>query len=164
MRLRAGAFSMCCFRSIGAHSYFLRMPVPGMPTMAMPKSPMGGPTGPGASPAMSPGAGAGAEAAAQADVKATIPILMKAANALPVGDKARQALLRAVMALEAHFGKSANEDLTPAAAQRIGAAAKPGGGLQGHNMPPPGLMLGGPAPGGGMGGPPGMGGLGGLGG
>ena len=77
---------------------------------------------------------------------------MKAANNLPVGDKARQALLRAVMALEAHFGKSGQEDLTPAAGQRIAAAAKPGAGLQGHNMPPPGLQLAGPAPMGGMGG------------
>ena len=130
--------------------------------MAMPKSPMGGPTGPGTSPAMSPGAGAGAQAAAQADVKATIPVLMKAANALPVGDKARQALWRAVMALEAHYGKTNDEDHTQAAGQRIAAAAKPGMGLQGHNMPPPGLQLGGPAPGG-MGGggggmPPGLGG------
>lgn len=115
-----------------------------MPQMALPKSPLGGPTGPGTSPATSPGSGAGAEAAAMADVKATIPILMKAANALPIGDKARQALMRAVMALEAHFGKSQGDDLTAAAGQRIAAAAKPGSGLQGHNMPPPGLMLGGP--------------------
>lgn len=116
------------------------------PQMALPKSPAGGPAGPGATPALTPGSGAGDEAAAMADVKATIPILMKAANRLPIGDKARQALMRAVMALEAHFGKSNMDDLTGAAAQRIGAAAKSGAGLQGHNMPPPGLQLGGPAP------------------
>src|SRR5215469_3629193 len=125
------------------------------PRMAMPKSPLGGPTGPGTSSATSPGSGAGHEAAAMADVKATIPILMKAASGLPVGDKARQALLRAVMALETHFGKSEMNDLTGAAADRIGAAAKSGAGLQGHNMPPPGMMLGGPSPAGGPWGPPG---------
>jgi hypothetical protein len=131
---------------------------PGKP---LPKSPFGGPAGPGATPAMSPGGGAGNEAAAIADIKSTIPILMKSANVFPVGDKRRQALLRSVMALEANFGKSDTDDLTAAAAQRIGAAAKPGSGLQGHNMPPPGIALGGPSPmpgmgggqGGGMGGP-----------
>jgi hypothetical protein len=90
-----------------------------------------------------------------ADIKATIPILMKSANSFPVGDKRRQALLRAVMALEANFGKSEQADLTDAAAQRIGAAARPGGGLAGHNAPPPGLNLGGPAPAA----PPQMGGM-----
>jgi hypothetical protein len=108
---------------------------------------------------MSPGGGAGHEAAAIADIKSTIPILMKSANVFPVGDKRRQALLRSVMALEANFGKSDTDDLTGAAAQRIGNAAKSGQGLQGHNMPPPGIMLGGPAPT--MGGAPGMGGGGG---
>jgi hypothetical protein len=131
---------------------------PGRP---MPKSPFGGPGGPGASPALSPGGGAGNEAAVIADIKSTIPLLMKSANNFPVGDKRRQALLRAVMALEANFGKSDTDDLTGAAAQRIGAAAKSGQGLQGHNMPPPGIALGGPSPmmggGGGMGAPGGMG-------
>jgi hypothetical protein len=122
---------------------------PGRP---MPKSPFAGPAGPGASPALSPGAGAGHEAAAVADIKSTIPLLMKNVNNFPVGDKRRQALLRAVMSLEANFGKSDTDDLTGAAAQRITAAAKPGGGLQGHNMPPPGIQLGGPMPMGGMGG------------
>ena len=118
----------------------------GAPVMALPKSPMGGPTGPGTSPALSPGAGAGHEAAAMADIKAVIPILLKAINNFPVGDKRRQALMQSVTRLEANFGKSAEDDITPAATARIAAAAKPGGGLQGHNMPPPGLMLGGPAP------------------
>lgn len=139
------------------------MPLPGgMPQMApsptMPKSPFGGPTGPGTSPALSPGSGAGHEAAAQADIKAVIPMLTKNLNAFPIGDKRRQALMRAVTALEAHFGKSENDDLTGAAVQRMGAAAKSGQGLQGHNMPPPGIMLGGPSPVPGIGGgapPPG---------
>ena len=85
---------------------------------------------------------------------------MKSANSFPVGDKRRQALLRAVMALEANFGKSDTDDLTGAAAQRITAAAKSGQGLQGHNRPPPGIMLGGPSPAGGMGGMGGGGGMG----
>jgi hypothetical protein len=102
---------------------------------------------------MSPGSGAGHEAAAMADIKAVIPILMKSVNAFPVGDKRRQALMQSVLRLEANFGKSENDDLTGAAADRIGAAAKSGMGLQGHNAPP-GMVPGGPAPmpGGGMGG------------
>lgn len=107
---------------------------------------------------MAPGKGAGHEAAAMADIKATIPILTKSLNSFPIGDKRRQALMRAVTALEAHFGKSEMDDLTGAAAERIAGAAKGGQGLTGHNMPPPGLMLGGPSP---MGAPPGMGGGGG---
>jgi hypothetical protein len=126
---------------------------------AMPKSPFGGPTGPGASPALAPGAGAGHQAAAMAQVKAMIPGLMKAANMLPVGDKARQALLRAVMALEAHFGKAGDEDVTPSAIQQMAAAAKPGSQMgAGPSMPPPGMSMGGPSPmaGGPPGGPGGM--------
>jgi hypothetical protein len=116
------------------------------PGMAMPKSPFGGPSGPGTSPALSPGQGAGHEAAAIADIKACIPTLLKSLNAFKIGDKRRLALQQAVTRLESNFGQSQDEDLTPAAAQRIGAAAKPGGGLAGHNMPPPGILLGGPSP------------------
>jgi hypothetical protein len=137
---------------------------PGKP---LPKSPFGGPAGPGATPALAPGGGAGNEAAAMADIKSTIPILLKAVNNFAIGDKRRGALLNAVRALEANFGKSDMDDLTGAAAQRIGAAAKSGQGLQGHNMPSPGIALGGPSPmpgmGGGMGGGGGMGAPGGAG-
>ena len=134
------------------------------PKMQLPKSPLGGPTGPGTSPAMSPGAGAGHEAAATADIKAVIPVLMKALNAFPVGDKRRQALMQSVLRLEANFGKSETDDLTAAAGDRIAAGAKSGMGLPGRSPGPPGMMLGGPSPmplggGGGMGG--GMGGMGG---
>lgn len=122
------------------------------PGNALPKSPAGGPAGPGATPALSPGKGAGQEAAAMADIKATIPILTKSLNSFPIGDKRRQALMRAVTALEAHFGKSEMDDLTGAAADRIAGAAKGGQGLPGANMPPPGMMLGGPSPMAGMGG------------
>ena len=127
-------------------------PQGGAPPRILPKSPLGGPTGPGTSQATSPGAGAGHEAAAMADIKAVIPILMKSLNAFPVGDKRRQALMQSVLRLEANFGKSENDDLTGAAADRISQAAKSGSGLQGHNMPP-GLAPGGPSPmpmGGGM--------------
>ena len=98
-----------------------------------------------------------------ADIKAVIPVLMKAVAAFPVGDKRRQALMQSVLRLEANFGKSENDDLTPAAAQRIGTAARSGMGLGGHNAPPPGLMLPGPSPMGGLGGG-GGGGMGAMGG
>lgn len=139
--------------------------LPMMPKMAMPKSPAGGPSGPGASPMMSPGSGAGTEATAMADISAIIPVLMKSMNSFPVGDKRQVAVLRAVQSLVPHFGQSNMDELMPAAAQRIGAAAKSGMGLQGHNMPPPGIALPGPAPmgqgGGGGAGMPGMPGAGG---
>jgi len=93
-----------------------------------------------------PGQGAGHEAAAMADIKSVIPTLLKAVNAFPVGDKRRQALMQSITRLEANFGKSSDDDIMPAAAQRTAAAAKPGMGLSGHNMPPPGMALGGPSP------------------
>lgn len=135
------------------------MPPSMAPQMAMPKSPFGGPSGPGASPALSPGHGGGNEAAAAADIKGVIPLLTKHLMSFPIGDKRRQALMNAVRALESNFGKSSEEDLVPAAMQRMAKAAQPGSGLQGHNMPPPGMMLGGPSP---MGGSPAGGGGGGL--
>lgn len=126
------------------------------PGASLPKSPAGGPSGPGASPALSPGGGAGQEAAAIADIKMAIPLLTKSINAFPVGDKRKQALLRAVQALESNFGKQEHDGLMPAAAQRITQAAKMGQGLSNHNMAPPGIMLGGPAPMTPPGGGPGM--------
>jgi hypothetical protein len=95
---------------------------------------------------MSPGSGAGHEAAAIADIKATLPILLKSLNSFTIGDKRRAPLLRAVQSLESTFGQSQDSDLTEAATQRIGSAAKGGQGLQGHNLAPPGIMLGGPSP------------------
>lgn len=124
---------------------------------ALPKSPMGGPAGPGASPATSPGAGAGSEAAAIADIKAAIPLLTKSLNSFPLGDKRRAALLNALRALETNFAKSDTDNLTQAAGHRIVQAGRMGQGLDGHNVVPPGMMLGGPSPmqqpGGGPGGP-----------
>jgi hypothetical protein len=95
-----------------------------------------------------------------ADIKSVIPTLLKAVNAFPVGDKRRQALMQSITRLEANFGRSSDDDIMPAAAQRTAAAAKPGMGLSGHNMPPPGMTLGGPSPMGGA--PPGGGGGGGM--
>jgi hypothetical protein len=125
---------------------------------ALPKSPFGGPSGPGASPATSAGPGGGNEAAAIADIKSAIPMLTKSISAFPIGDKRRQSLLRAITALEANFGKSDSDALMPAAVQRMGQAAQAGGGLHGHNMPPPGILLPGPQPMPGMGGMPNFGG------
>jgi hypothetical protein len=81
-----------------------------------------------------------------ATIKEVIPALTKALNAFPVGDKRRQALMRSLTALEAHFGKSENAALMPAAAQQITQAAKMGQGMPGHSPAPPGMSLGGPAP------------------
>lgn len=124
---------------------------PPMGGMSLPKSPMGGPPGPGTSPALSPGAGAGNEAAASADILEAIPMLTKHLNSFPIGDKRRQALMRAVTALEAHFGKSVDEALRPAAITKMARAAQSGQ-SQPHTAPPPGMTLGGPHPMGAMGG------------
>jgi len=88
-----------------------------------------------------------------ATVKAVIPALTKELNSFPIGDKRRQALMRAVTALEAHFGKSENEALTGASMQQMQQATKMGQGLPTGNPMPPGMSLGGPSP---IGPPPGL--------
>lgn len=116
------------------------------PKPALPGNPAGGPGGPGASPAMSPGAGAGNEAAADALVKAILPGMHKALQAYPVGSKKYSAVLNALRALTANFGKEDQGALVPAAIQQMASAAKGSAPLS-TPTPPPGIA---PAP------PPGM--------
>lgn len=54
--------------------------------------------------------------------------------------------MRAITALESNFGKQENDVLMPAAAEKMMQMAKMGQGLSNHNVAPPGMMLGGPAP------------------
>jgi hypothetical protein len=103
---------------------------------------------------MSPGAGAGNEAAADATVKSLIPGLHKAMAAYPVGSKKYAAVLNALRALTANFGREEASPLVPAAIQQLAMAAKQGGPMQG--APPPGLAPAPPPPGAGI--PPGGGG------
>lgn len=100
----------------------------------MPGNMAGGPSGPGNSPAMSPGAGAGNEAAADAMVKAVIPALHKAMSAYPVGSKKYSAMLNALRALTANFGKETQQPMVPAAILQMAQAAKSGGPMA--NAPP----------------------------
>jgi hypothetical protein len=106
---------------------------------------------------MSPGAGAGNEAAADATIKALIPGLHKAMAAYPVGSKKYAAVLNALRALTANFGREESTPMVPAALQQLAMAAKSGGPMQG--APPPGLAPAPPPGGAGIppGGPPGAG-------
>lgn len=109
---------------------------PGGPVM--PKSPVGGPSGPGGSPMLSPGGGAGNKAAATQQVKAVIPALLMASMAFEAGSKEQQALLRAISSLNPIFGKAGGENMVPAGIATMAQAAKSGGPLSA--APPPGLV------------------------
>jgi hypothetical protein len=112
----------------------------------LPKSPAGGPAGPGSSPMMSPGAGAGNKAAAVQTVKAIMPAILKAAMAFEGGSKEQQALLRAMSSLNPIFGKAEGANMVPAGLQQLAMANKAGSmssapppGLVSNNAPPPGM-------------------------
>jgi hypothetical protein len=112
------------------------------PRPSLPGNPAGGPTGPGASPALSPGDGAGNEAAADATLKGIMPVMHKALQSYPVGSKKYGAVLNALRALTANFGKEDQASMVPAAIQQMAQAAKGGGALS-AGAPSPGLS---PAP------------------
>lgn len=96
----------------------------------------GGPMGPGSSPATSPGPGAGNEAAADAMLKAIIPAMHKALSAYPVGSKKYAAVLNAIRALTANFGKENQQPMVPAAILQMAQAAKAGSPMA-TSAPPP---------------------------
>lgn len=123
-------------------------PPPEAPGAALPKSPVGGPQGPGGSPMLSPGGGAGNAAAAVQSIKAVLPAILKASMAFPAGSKEQQAILRAVASLNPIFGKAEGENMVPAGLQAMAMQAKSG---PMSAAPPPGLTAN-PTP------PPGMGG------
>lgn len=112
----------------------------------MPKSPIGGPGGPGASPMMSPGGGAGNKAAAIQSIKAVLPAILKASMAFESGSKEQQAVLRAVASLNPIFGKAEGDNMVPAGLAAMAMQAKQGPlssapppGLVANNSPPPGM-------------------------
>jgi len=103
----------------------------------VPKSPIGGPGGPGGSPMMSPGAGAGNRAAATQQIKAVMPALLMSAMAFESGSKEQQAILRAISSLNPIFGKAEGQNMVPAGLASMAAAARGGGPLSA--APPPGI-------------------------
>lgn len=110
----------------------------------VPKSPIGGPGGPGGSPMMSPGAGAGNRAAATQQIKAVMPALLMSAMAFDSGSKEQQAILRAISSLNPIFGKAEGQNMVPAGLASMAQAAKSAGGPSGIGAaPPPGIA---PAP------------------
>lgn len=117
---------------------------------AMPKSPVGGPAGPGGSPMLSPGGGEGNKAAAVQSVKTLMPGLLRASMAFEAGSKEQQAILRAVSALNPIFGKAEGSNMVPAGLASLAMQAK-GGPMSA--APPPGLVAN-PTPPPGMGAPP----------
>jgi len=112
----------------------------------MPKSPVGGPGGPGSSPMMSPGGGAGNRADAMTKIKSANAALLMASLAFEQGGKEQQAILRAVTALNTISSKAQAANLVPAGLAAMGQASKQG---PLTTAPPPGVAAG-------AGGPPGM--------
>ena len=95
---------------------------------------------------VSPGGGAGNEAAADAMIQTALPGLHKALSAYPVGSKKYAAVLNALRALTANFGKQQTEGLVPSAINQLAMAAKGQSPLQA--APPPGAGAAPPMPGG----------------
>lgn len=113
---------------------------------AVPKSPVGGPSGPGGSPMLSPGGGEGNKAAAVQTIKAVMPAILKASMAFESGSKEQQSILRAISALNPIFGKAEGTNMVPAGLATMAMAAKQGPlsaapppGLVSNNSPPPGM-------------------------
>lgn len=94
-----------------------------------------GPPGPGPTPMTTPAAGAGNEAAADGLIKALIPALHKALGAYQIGSKKYAAVLNAIRALTANFGKENQQSLVPSAIMQLAQASR-GQGLP-RNPPPP---------------------------
>jgi len=102
----------------------------------IPKSPIGGPGGPGGSPMLSPGGGAGNKAAAIQQVKAVLPAIIMAMMAFEAGSKEQQALMRAASALNPLFGKAEGQNMVPAGLATMAQAGKAG---PLSAAPPPGI-------------------------
>ena len=114
-------------------------PMPGGPPGAgmMPKSPIGGPGGPGGSPMVSPGGGAGNIANAMTGVKTCHTSLTGYLSAFPAGSKEQQALFRALAALNTIVKDAPPETGEAAKRQMLQQGASAGGPLAG--APPPGV-------------------------
>lgn len=115
--------------------------------IGLPKSPIGGPSGPGASPMVSPGTGAGMQAKAMSDVKKIMDQLLEVGAAFEKGTPQFNSVARAISALNGVFSKAAASE--PPKAPLPVPPTPPGGGLGGLGTPPTGI-----AAGGGGGGPP----------
>lgn len=118
---------------------------PGGAGAGLPKSPIGGPSGPGGSPMVSPGSGAGMQARAKQIISEIMKQLLELGAAFEAGSTEFNGVARAIGALN-----SVAKGATPPAAPKqplpvpgtppgAGPGAPPGG-----PAPPPGL----PSPGG----------------
>jgi|SRR5215475_12657430 len=120
-------------------------PPPGEPpggSPVVPKSPIGGPGGPGGSPMLSPGGGAGLKADATAKIKAASEALLVASLSFEHGSKEQNALLEAVRSLKI-FGKQTGANMVPAGIAAMAQASKQG---PPSAAPPPGMMSSTPPP------------------
>lgn len=120
----------------------------GPPPGAMPRSPTGGPEGPGASPMLSPGSGAGNQAAALAKIKGLVPMLINSMLAFSVGSKEFQQVQRAVESLSSLVGKAQVTNMVPAGLSSMAMQARKGPmqsapppGIAPSNSPPPGMEM-----------------------
>lgn len=131
------------------------MPGGEMPPPSLPKSPAGGPGGPGSSPALSPGGGKGNQEAARSQVKMMLQGMLMMQQSFDMYSDEYGALAEAIRSLRNVFGKSSKEDLTPAAINQMAQQSKqgkpfaqvPAAGMQ-NNKPPPSPAMAAPMPGG----------------
>ena len=114
-------------------------PAPMKPGIGLPKSPIGGPSGPGGSPMVAPGTGAGMQARSRQTISKVIDQLMEAGATFEKGSKEFGTLSRVISMLNGLAKPSAPETR----GQPLPVPATPPGG--GLGAPPPGL----PSPGGG---------------
>lgn len=111
-----------------------------MPPGGLPKSPIGGPSGPGGSPMVSPGTGAGMQAAALQKTGKVMETLMECAKAFPPGSPEFGAYSKVIGELNRLMSKK------PAGAAAGAATAGPlpvppapmGAGIGGAPAPPTG--------------------------
>lgn len=121
-------------------------PPPGAGGLNLPKSPVGGSSGPGASPMVQPGDGAGMEAHAEEEVRKMMHNLLLIMGKLRPGTVKFNALSSALNKLNGVFGKPSAEN-APAAGPKppMPMGNAPPAGIGGR---PPGLPMRGPAMGG----------------
>ncbi len=124
---------------------------PGAPGggVGLPKSPIGGPSGPGGSPMVSPGTGAGMQARALASIKKIMDSLMALAKDFQPGTPQFNGIVGAIKSLN---GATKEAPVEPPKTPLPVPPTAPGGGLGGLGAPPTGGPPGGMPAGGAMGG------------
>jgi hypothetical protein len=115
--------------------------------IGLPKSPIGGPSGPGSSPMVSPGTGAGMQAQAKQKVAKVIDQLLEIGATFSKDSGEWNSVSRAISALNGVFTAAKKE---PEPKPLPVPPTPPGAGLGGIGAPPTGMPPGMPPPAGGL--------------